>query len=519
MDSPTRRTIVRESLAAGLIGAGILTLLAATGFVHLTWPDETVYAVVGRNIAAGKGPISNFYVPRSIIAAGVPLGDVHMPGHAFTLALSFLLLGPREYAAFLPNQVSFVIGGVLLFALGRVLFGRAVALMAALFFYACPPLGAYANTTMSEPTLVALSVLFLALWCRALHRPRRMDAFVLALVLGAGATHHETFLILAPAVLYALWRWPSERRARGIWIFLLTLSTCVILVVWPLYRGRAPYPHWTSALFETGREGDLLRTVASNALQNVRTLAGIQTGVRGLRTATDRAYAVEVLVMLSTLLVALRTRGLAREVAGLALFQFAATFVAVMGVYPLWRGANACRLFMPGLPAALLALAVGLHERRRSWAWLAGGLIGAFMIAFTIDLHRSFTRQRGGSFDAKRALAAHIRRHACGSPLRFVVAPGAFRYGWEDYPVTVILSSEYDPEPEMDLERLVELDKVVPLDVIALPAPRRADMKRLIRAGAFRRSYRQAESGGEGGMAIFVDARRPVCVSAPPDPS
>jgi hypothetical protein len=44
-------------------------------------------------------------------------------------------------------------------------------------------------------------------------------------------------------------------------------------------------------------------------------------------------------------------------------------------------------------------------------------------------------------------------------------------------------------------------------------------MKRLIRAGAFRRSYRQAESGEEGGMAIFVDARRPVCVSAPPDPS
>ena len=55
----------------------VLGLAYATGSPGLRWSDEFVYAVVGRNLAEGRGFISNFYNPDAILAKGFPLYLAH----------------------------------------------------------------------------------------------------------------------------------------------------------------------------------------------------------------------------------------------------------------------------------------------------------------------------------------------------------------------------------------------------------------------------------------------------------
>ena len=77
----------------------------------LSWTDEIVYAVMGRNLASGRGLVSNFYDALSIIRKGHPLGDVHLPGQALLLGLSMRILGPTVQAVLLPAQLSFLLSG------------------------------------------------------------------------------------------------------------------------------------------------------------------------------------------------------------------------------------------------------------------------------------------------------------------------------------------------------------------------------------------------------------------------
>jgi len=493
-----------QHLGVVVLGMAILAWFHATGFSKLVWPDETVYAVVGRNIAAGRGPISNFYVARSIREAGVPLGDVHMPGHAFTLGAAFWLLGTNESIAFIPNEISFVLTGVILFNLSRLLFGAAAGVVTALLFYLFPGTGAYAMTTMSELTLMPISALYLLTWCRSLGSCRPAFPVALAVLLGLGAIHHETFLALVPSALYALWLWPRGARRRGLLAFIVTLTLCLTLVVWPLRQTLAPHPHWLSTVLA---EKDKVHAVGTMLLRNLRALVPFGGRADGMG-AVQSAYNTELVAFLLALVVALRHPGPARRLALFSLFHFAATLGGVIAIYPLWD-ANGYRLFMACLPGALVALGFALTQLqpvqvRGVVVALGLGLLGWLAAATHLD----FARGREEWLDYKVGYADALRQHLCGRRPSFVVAPGAFRYGWEDYPVNVILSSPYGPGPALQVSELAALQRAVPLDLIALPKREAPAMSLLVTQRAFSRPYRlDTREPRVAQNALFVDER------------
>src|SRR5687768_14465469 len=81
--------------AVYVLSFGALALTAARTAVPpgLIWSDEITYAIVARNIAAGHGPLSSFHHPDTVLARGLPSPDVHMPGHAYLLALAYRTAG------------------------------------------------------------------------------------------------------------------------------------------------------------------------------------------------------------------------------------------------------------------------------------------------------------------------------------------------------------------------------------------------------------------------------------------
>jgi 4-amino-4-deoxy-L-arabinose transferase-like glycosyltransferase len=133
-DAGARRRVALDLLVVFLMGVAVLALAYVTGCPGLVWSDEVIYAVVGRNIEQGLGPISNFYHPAAIVAEGFPLRDVPLPLHAYTLGISFTLFGVGEWVALVPNQAAFVLAGLVLFDLGRRTVGRRAAFGAVVYW-------------------------------------------------------------------------------------------------------------------------------------------------------------------------------------------------------------------------------------------------------------------------------------------------------------------------------------------------------------------------------------------------
>lgn len=132
---------VSDAVLVGLVGIAIVTFFALRGVPRLSWSDEIVYAAMGCNVAAGRGLTSNFYDPRAILADGFPLADVHMPGHALALAVSFAALGCREWAAIGVSQLAFILTGLILFRAAERVESRRAGALAAALYYVFPPAG------------------------------------------------------------------------------------------------------------------------------------------------------------------------------------------------------------------------------------------------------------------------------------------------------------------------------------------------------------------------------------------
>lgn len=104
--------------------------------------DEAVYTSWGLDIASG----------RDLLVSGSPVDKP--PLFLYTQALSFLLFGPTEVAARLPSLIASVISVVLIYALGRSLYGRGVGLLAAFLLAASPFFILFAPTAFTDPLLV-----------------------------------------------------------------------------------------------------------------------------------------------------------------------------------------------------------------------------------------------------------------------------------------------------------------------------------------------------------------------------
>ncbi len=143
---PILRLIARRTsrpLLWGVMAAGAalrLSLIAGQRFHG----DEAIYGYWAQLIASGRDPL----------LLSVPLDKP--PLFIYLLAGVFRLFGPTEVAARLISQVSSLAAVGLVYALGRRLYGRPVALLAATAMSFSPLNLLFAPTVFTDPLIVAL---------------------------------------------------------------------------------------------------------------------------------------------------------------------------------------------------------------------------------------------------------------------------------------------------------------------------------------------------------------------------
>lgn len=196
------------------------------------------YLTAARDIVVGDTP--------EFITAAAILGVPHPPGYPlFTMLghlFSLLPLGPIPFRV---NLVSVTCGaltvGVIFLTARRLGRDRLAAVLAAIFLAVTPVFWRWslvAEVFALHSLLASLVIYFLVVW-RA--QPERTSGLVLAaFVSGLACTHHQTIVLLGPAILFLLW----EQRA-----ILLARPRVVLLCVLVFVVGLLPYAYipWAAA--------------------------------------------------------------------------------------------------------------------------------------------------------------------------------------------------------------------------------------------------------------------------------
>jgi 4-amino-4-deoxy-L-arabinose transferase-like glycosyltransferase len=471
---------LRAALAGALLA--VAALLVARGVVvpGLAWNDELVYAAAGRHVADGHGPISSFYHPDAIVERGLPQPDVHMPGQAMLLGTAFRLFGPREGVAIATSAVAFVLSAALV-AWICARRGTASAAAAAAFFVLFPPHAAFGHTAMAESALCLSTVTFAAVWLGALEGARPWRAVALALVLAVGATQRETFLVYAVPAAWAIARWPAPERWRGGLAGGGVLAAYLAFVFLPFYRARASHPHMlTDALHaEGGIAGGIWRSLRDN-------VASLPLAPR---EAWQWVYLLQLMALAGALAIAWRATDERRPLAWLAVWGGATTWVGLALFYPLadWR---AVRVLMPVAAPAIAVVGASLAwppalrwTGRDAWRPVVGAAVLAVSVAATLAIGRD----RRFNLAFGRDYAAFLAQTLPQRPA-VVVATKAYRYGWEAYPVSVVVWEA------TDLKRVRAVAQRVPVDAIVV---RKEEERRFLRGledGAYGRAYALASA-------------------------
>lgn len=125
-----------------LMAVGAALRLASIG-ANRFHQDEALYSFWALQIATGRDPILNYF------RVDKP------PLFIYTLALCFKLFGPSEVAARLPSELASVASIALLYYLASRLYGRGVAVLAAILMALSPFNILFAPTAFTDPMMVA----------------------------------------------------------------------------------------------------------------------------------------------------------------------------------------------------------------------------------------------------------------------------------------------------------------------------------------------------------------------------
>ncbi len=163
------------------------------------------------------------------------------PGYPFFLAGMYALWGPGYLAPRIVQLLLGLLSVVLVFSLGRAMFGRAVGLISA-GLLSTYWIHIYFEAQLHAPVLLTLLLLifFSVIWRQ---RPRftGTGGLCTGLVLGLYAVCRPNILLFVPAVLVWTW-WVASRRGEGkrAWIFGLSFAVGVAaLVSLPVLRNWA----------------------------------------------------------------------------------------------------------------------------------------------------------------------------------------------------------------------------------------------------------------------------------------
>jgi 4-amino-4-deoxy-L-arabinose transferase-like glycosyltransferase len=460
----------------------------------LSHTDEIIYAVVGRNIANGKGIISNYYHPLSVIAEGHPLADVHVPGYAFFLAGSFLVLGENEYATFFPNHVSYVVVGLLLYWAGRQLANRWAGFYSALLFYLFPSVISYTHTAMSELTLTLLSVVYFVLWLKTLLAPKWPYSIILAVVLAGGMLHHETFVVFLPSALYLLWQWPANERRKASLSFGAVFIILVVFVFWPAYQSRPPYPLFVSSLFAQPDWQSVLQGMVDNVLTSITTVIQFEN------LTWQLAIRMQYLLIIILIVLYSRFDSLQKKVAIYTIFSFVGNYAGLVLFYPLtgWQGE---RVFIHLIPPALILLSVPISKIRLTGlkVSVAAVVLGLCLLASVWNVSALMKKHRG---ERKRVEVYNevITRYTDEIKPETVLVDDGFLYGWTHYPAIVIAwGTNIDAEVAEVLVQKITIDAIIIKERF-----RKEDIDQALELRGFLFSQGYYLSGVDEGFWIFT---------------
>ncbi len=217
----------RKRLSDWLAGALLLLVVAAIalGYWHAFYKatfhglfinDAWDYASMARNIALGRGVLSEYLTPLGLAHLGVPQPDLwRAPLWPMLLTLPQKVFGFKDEASALAGGACFGAGACLVFLLGRRWFNLPVAAAATLLYIFSSQLLIFANSGLTEP----LAVLLMLAWFYLLTGPTP-DAWWQPLLAGAAGglfylARYNAGLFFLPALVYIWWRYCRVRPPRA----------------------------------------------------------------------------------------------------------------------------------------------------------------------------------------------------------------------------------------------------------------------------------------------------------------
>ncbi len=192
-----------------VLGVALVFWLAyyRAAFRGLFINDAHDYASIARNIALGRGFLSQYVTPLGLVHHGVPQPDLwRAPLWPLVLAGFQLLFGFTDKASALAGGACFIAAACLLFLLGRRWFNLPVALAASLLYLFSAQLLEFSISGLTEP----LAVLLMLLWLYVLTAPGPVTSRRALLAGGAAGlfylARYNAVLFLLPGMIYVVWR-------------------------------------------------------------------------------------------------------------------------------------------------------------------------------------------------------------------------------------------------------------------------------------------------------------------------
>lgn len=185
-----------------------------SAFMGLIYNDAQDYASIARNVASGRGLISQYLTPLSLAHFGVPQPDVwRAPLWPLLLAAFQRVFGFIDEASALAGGFCFAAGAALTFLLGRRWFNTPVALAAAALCAFSGQLLSFSISGLTEP----LAVLLMAGWLYLLTAAPLSPWGPFLAGLGGGIFYlarYNALLFFLPALVYLWWVRRPRREPR-----------------------------------------------------------------------------------------------------------------------------------------------------------------------------------------------------------------------------------------------------------------------------------------------------------------
>ncbi|MGB9792583.1 MAG: glycosyltransferase family 39 protein [Thermacetogeniaceae bacterium] len=202
------------ALVFAAAASGFWLAYCRSAFQGLFLNDAQDYASIARNIALGRGFLSQYVTPLGLAHHGVPQPDLwRAPLWPILLAAFQKAFGFSDTASALAGGACHVAAACLVFLLGRRWFGVPAALSAAALYLLSAPILEFSISGMTEP----LAALLMLIWVFSLTAPVRAlpwGALFSGLALGIFyLARYNAILFLLPGTVWMAWR--ARRELAG----------------------------------------------------------------------------------------------------------------------------------------------------------------------------------------------------------------------------------------------------------------------------------------------------------------